>query len=52
MITDTEIRIKGVRVLFEALGEVEAETFIYLIMRERFDYMERQRRLLIDKTAA
>ena len=38
MITDTEIRLKGVQVLAEYLGDVEAERFIALIQREPFDY--------------
>lgn len=38
MITDTEIRLKGLQVLTEFLGDVEAERFISLIQRELFDY--------------
>ncbi len=38
MITDTEIRIKGVQILTEHLGDIEAERFIALIQREPFDY--------------
>jgi hypothetical protein len=38
MITDTEIRLKGLKVLVEHLGDVEAERFIALIQREPFDY--------------
>jgi len=34
MMTDTEIRLKGVQVLAEYLGDVEAERFIALIQRE------------------
>ncbi len=36
--TDTEIKIKGLRTLTESLGNVEAERFIALIQREPFDY--------------
>jgi hypothetical protein len=50
MITDTEIKVKGLRVLIESLGELEAERFISLIMREPFDYTKWQRSLLTDKT--
>lgn len=50
MITDTEIKIKGFRALIESLGELEAERFIALIMREPFDYTKWQRSLLADKT--
>ena len=38
MITDTEIRIKGLKALTESLGDVEAERFISLIQIEPFDY--------------
>ncbi|MEW5767974.1 MAG: hypothetical protein AB1797_10190 [bacterium] len=38
MITDTEIRLKGLQVLTKYLGDIEAERFIALIQREPFDY--------------
>ena len=38
MITDTEIKQKGMHILSQYLGDVEAERFIALIQRERFDY--------------
>ena len=38
MITDTEIKLKGVQILAEYLGDVETERFIALIQREPFDY--------------
>ncbi|MEW6235593.1 MAG: hypothetical protein AB1656_09425 [Candidatus Omnitrophota bacterium] len=38
MITDTEIKIKGMQILAAYLGDVEAERFIALIQREPFDY--------------
>jgi len=38
MITDTEIKSKGVQVLATHLGDVEMERFIALIQREPFDY--------------
>ena len=38
MITDTEIRVKGLQVLARYLGDVEAERFVALIQREPFDY--------------
>ena len=34
------------------LGEIEAERFISLIMREPFDYTKWQRYLWVDKTVA
>jgi hypothetical protein len=50
MITDTEIKIKGITALIETLGEVQAERFISLIMREPFDYTKWQKSLLSEKT--
>ena len=38
MRTDTEIRSEGITLLTNMLGVVEAERFIALINRERFDY--------------
>ena len=38
MITDTEIKAKGIHILAQHLGDVEAERFIALIQREPFDY--------------
>jgi hypothetical protein len=37
-ITDSELRHKGVSVLLDSLGDVEAERFITLLLREPFDY--------------
>ena len=45
MITDTEVKIKGVQALTESLGKVGAERFIALIQREPFDYTKWQRTL-------
>jgi len=50
VMTDTEIRMKGMQVLIDALGEVHAEKFITLIMREPFDYTKWQRDLWNDKS--
>jgi predicted LPLAT superfamily acyltransferase len=38
MITDTEIKSRGVQILATHLGDVEMERFIALIQREPFDY--------------
>ena len=38
MITDTEIRLKGLKALTASLGDVEAERFISLRQSEPFDY--------------
>jgi hypothetical protein len=50
MTTDTEIKIKGIEALIDKLGEVHAERFISLIMREPFDYTKWQRNLWPDKS--
>ena len=38
MITDTEIKQRGIKALIADLGNVQAERFISLIIREPFDY--------------
>jgi hypothetical protein len=45
MMTETELKIKGFNTLVDTLGEVEAERFISLILREPFDYTRWQRHL-------
>lgn len=44
-ITDNEIKMQGVEALISALGEVQAERFISLILKEPFDYTEWQKNL-------
>ncbi len=48
MITDTEIKIKGLTALVNELGDVLTERFISLILKEPFDYTKWQRQLFID----
>ncbi len=50
MMTDTEIKLVGVKALTDALGEVNAEKFISLVMREPFDYTEWQQDLWEDRS--
>jgi len=45
MITDTEIKQRGIKALIADLGNVQAERFISLIIREPFDYTRWQRDL-------
>lgn len=52
MRTDTEIRVQGLRALIDALGIVEAEKFISLILREPFDYTKWQQNLWPDRNVA
>ena len=50
MRTDTEVRVSGLRALIGALGPVEAERFIILMLRELFDYTSWQRHLWTEKS--
>ena len=52
MMTDTEIRVKGLAALSESLGSVEAERFVALIMREPFDYTRWQQDLFEGKSVS
>ena len=44
--TDTELKINGMRILTEKLGIIDTERFIALLSREPFDYTKWQRTLL------
>jgi len=50
MITDTELRVKGMEALSDALGLVEAERFLAIIQREPFDYTKWRQDLFEDMT--
>ena len=50
MLTDTEIKRKGFKILVEKLGDVDAEKFISLINKEPFDYTLWQSTLWSDQT--
>ena len=50
MITDSELRVKGFKALAQALGTVNAEKFMALILREPFDYTKWRRQLWAGKT--
>ena len=50
MRADNALRVDAMNLLVKGLGEVEAERFIYLVKRERFDYTEWQRDLWNDKS--
>ncbi len=45
MITDTEIKTKGIQILAKHLGYVEMERFVAILQREPFDYTEWRRSL-------
>ena len=50
MMTDEELKVKGLKALTEVLGDVQAEKFIALIIRAPFDYTEWQRKLWVEKS--
>ncbi len=49
-ITDTELKLRGIEALIAALGVIQAERFVSLILREPFDYTQWQRDLWPDKS--
>ena len=49
MITDEQLKIEGLKALTEALGDVQAEKFIALIMRSPFDYTKWQKKLWVEE---
>ena len=50
MLTDNEIKQKGLKVLIENLGDVNAEKFIRIISKESFDYTAWQNTLWEDES--
>lgn len=50
MKTDSEVMNTGFESVFSSLGMVDAERFIALLKREKFDYTEWQRELWPDET--
>lgn len=48
MYTETVLRDKGMRLLIDHLGNVEAERFIMLMNREPFDYTQWQQDMFTD----
>lgn len=50
MKTDSEIINTGFESIFSTLGMVDAERFIMLIKRDKFDYTEWQKNLWPDET--
>lgn len=50
MITDTEIRVKGIQILAQYLGDIEMERFVALIQREPFDYTQWRQTINTDES--
>lgn len=48
MLTDNEIKRRGVKALLDNLGDVEAEKFIALMIKDPFDYTRWQMELWSD----
>jgi hypothetical protein len=46
--TDKELQKKGLQILARDLGIVEAERFVYLLMKEPLDYTEWRRKAFAD----
>ncbi len=47
MLVDTEIKLRGFEVLTKHLGLVDAERFVALIQREKFDYTKWRQKLFV-----
>lgn len=50
MRTETEIKIEGMKALLASLGDVDAERFFSLILKEPFDYTQWQVNLWKDES--
>jgi hypothetical protein len=50
MKTDMEIRTEGISVLMKYMGNIEAERFISLIHRDKFEYTKWRKQLFEEKT--
>jgi len=49
-ISDNELTVRGMNLLKEEFGPVDAERFVYVMTRDRFDYTEWQRDLFKGET--
>ena len=49
-ISDNELTMRGMNLLKEAFGPVDAERFVYVMTRDGFDYTEWQRNLFNGET--
>jgi hypothetical protein len=48
--TETQLRLDGMKALYDQLGIVEAERFISVLLREKFDYTQWRQTLWVDIT--
>ena len=49
-ISDNELTVRGMNLLKEEFGPVDAERFVYVMIRDGFDYTEWQRNLFKGET--
>ena len=49
-ISDNELTMRGMNLLKEQFGPVDAERFVYILVKDRFDYTEWQRNLFAGET--
>ena len=49
-VSDNELSMRGMNLLKEQLGPVDAERFVYILVKDRFDYTEWQRGLFKGET--
>ena len=49
-VSDNELSIRGMNLLKDQLGPVDAERFVYILVKDRFDYTEWQRDLFQGET--
>ncbi|MBR1837791.1 MAG: hypothetical protein IJ783_10970 [Kiritimatiellae bacterium] len=49
-VSDNELAMTGMNVLRERFGPVDAERFVYLLVKDRFDYTEWQKNLFNGET--
>lgn len=48
--SDNELTMRGMNLLKEQFGPVDAERFVYILVKDRFDYTEWQRSLFPGET--
>ena len=49
-VSDNELAMRGMNLLKEKFGPVDAERFVYILVKDRFDYTEWQRGLFPGET--
>ncbi len=49
-VSDNELAMRGMNLLKEKFGPVDAERFVYILVKDRFDYTEWQKGLFPGET--